>query len=64
MSMFGPREGTWWVSSKSDPRWDKSGRGCGFALSGGPSEIQEWIDECKKNFGDPPKDAEYGFMKD
>jgi hypothetical protein len=27
-------------------------------------EMQEWIEQCKKNFGDPPADAEMGFMKD
>lgn len=62
--MFGPKLGTWWVISKTDPRWDKHGRGYGLVTTNGPDECQEWIEECKKKFGEPPKDAEYGFMKD
>lgn len=64
MSMFGPKDGTWWVSCKSDPRWDKDGRGCGFAICGGPSEMDKWIEQCKKEFGDVPSDATMNFMKD
>jgi hypothetical protein len=64
MSMFGPRMGTWWVHSKSDPRWNKSGRAEGFAMCGGPKEMQDWIEECKKKYGEPPEDATMEFWKD
>ncbi|MBA7604556.1 hypothetical protein ES703_11681 [subsurface metagenome] len=64
MSMFGPKMGTWWVHSKSDPRWNKSGRAEGLCCTGGPQEMQDWIDECKRQYGEPPKDAKMGFMKD
>jgi len=64
MSMFGPKMGTWWVKSKTDPRWNKTGRGYGLVTSGGPGELGEWIEECKEKYGEPPDDAEMGFMKD
>jgi len=64
MSMFGPKMGSWSVHSESDPRWNKSGRGYGLVTSGGPREMQEWIDECIEKYGDPPEDATRSFMKD
>jgi len=63
-AMFGPKMGTWWVQSKEDPRWNKTGRAAGLVCMGGPPEMQEWIDECKKKYGKPPADCEVGFMKD
>lgn len=62
--MFGPKMGTWWVKCKSDPRWNKSGRGKGFVSLGGPKEMWDWIERCKEKYGEPPNDAEMGFMKD
>lgn len=56
--------GTWWVDCKSDPRWNNSGRGYGLVCNGGPGELSEWIEKCKKEYGEPPKDAHMGFMKD
>jgi hypothetical protein len=61
---FGPREGTWWVHSEKDKRWNKTGRGFGLVVSGGPQEMQDWIKECREKLGDPPSDAEMGFIKD
>lgn len=63
MSMFGPKLGSWWVASKLDPRWDKSGVGKGFVISGGPKEALDWVEKCRKDYGDPPHDLEIGFMK-
>jgi hypothetical protein len=31
---------------------------------GGPQEMQDWIEECKKKYGEPPADATGIFMKD
>lgn len=62
--MFGSKEGTWWVHSEKDPRWNKSGRGQGFVTLGGPDEMQNWIEACKAKYGEPPDDAEMGFEKD
>ena len=64
MSMFGPKMGSWSVYSEKDPRWNKSGSGYGLVTDGGPSEMQEWIDQCTKKYGDPPDDASRSFMKD
>lgn len=64
MSMFGPEMGTWEVHSKSDARWNKSGRDDGLVCLGGPGSMQAWIDECKAKYGEPPKDATESFMKD
>lgn len=58
------RMGTWIVHSNSDSRWNKSGRGYGEVSSGGPQEMKEWIEECIKNFGEPPDDATKSFYKD
>ena len=64
MSMFGLKKGTWWVHSEKDPRWNKSGSGFGLVIGGGPREMHDWIEECKKKYGEPPDDATMGFMKD
>lgn len=63
-SMFGPKPGTWWLSSKSDPRWDCSGRDRvgGFMC---PSDARAAIEAKKEELGcEPPEDLEYGYMKD
>ena len=64
MSMLGPKMGTWWVESKADHRWNKSGRGYGLVTCGGPSEINDWVERCTKEFGKPPEDLYQGFFKD
>jgi hypothetical protein len=64
MSMFGPKLGTWWVRSEKDPRWNKTGQGYGLVCSGGPGDLHDWVKECREKYGDPPDDAEQGFMKD
>ena len=56
--------GTWWVKSKADPRWNKEGRAFGSVMCGGPQELQDWIAQCASEYGEPPADAEMGFMKD
>jgi len=61
--MFGPKLGGWYVHSDSDPRWNKSGEGYGLVCTGGPDEMQQWIDECTKKYGEPPEDAVKGFTK-
>ena len=55
--------GTWWLNSKSDPRWNTSGETDvgGFVM---PSECKEKLEELKKKLGDPPEDLEWGYMKD
>jgi hypothetical protein len=63
-SMFGPRKGTWAVSSKTDTRWNASGRAHGLVCMGGPQDMYTWIEECKTKYGDAPADLTTSFMKD
>ena len=64
MGMFGPRMGTWTVHSDKDPRWNKTGRALGLCCTGGPGEMQTWIDRCKDLYGEPPDDCTKEFWKD
>lgn len=65
MSMFGgPKEGTWTISSESDPKWNKSGRASWLCCAGIHPDAEKWIQECEKKYGKQPKDLSYGFWKD
>jgi len=58
------REGSWWLRSPSDERWNRNGktRSCGgFSM---PQECKEKLEELKEELGEPPADLEYGYMKD
>jgi hypothetical protein len=62
-SPFHPKEGSWWLRSKKDPRWNCSGR----ADVGGlvmPYECEKKLEELKEKYGEPPEDLEWGYMKD
>lgn len=62
-SMFGPKKGSWWVSSKSDPRFNDSGSGYvgGFEV---PAEAKVSFEAKAKRLGVPvPEDLEFGYMK-
>ena len=63
--------GTWWIESKSDPRWNCEGT---FALlfcqttasevrpsNTSPSELRLKIAELKNQYGDPPEDGTWGY---
>ena len=58
------KEGSWWLTSESDSKWNASGR----CLVGGfevPKEAQDHIDKMKKKLKcEPPEDLEFGYMKD
>jgi len=56
-------EGSWWLRSKEDPRWNYEGSGTvgGLII---PSECKDKIKELKKRLGTPPDDLEFGYMKD
>lgn len=58
------REGSWWVSSKKDPRWNTQGRGfVGGLLC--PPDAESFLEEKKKELNcEPPDDLEFGYMKD
>ena len=56
--------GSWWVMSKLDSRWNGSGNGT-VGMFAMPTEAQYFIDEKKKELNEePPKDLEFGYMKD
>ena len=58
------RGGSWWLRSRSDPRWNSNGRSAcvsGFSM---PTECKAKIEELKGIIGNPPEDLEYGYMKD
>lgn len=57
------RDGSWWVRSVQDPRWNGNGSGQVGAYTV-PSEAQTHIDRCKETLGEPPADLEIGYMKD
>ena len=57
------REGSWWLHSKKDSRWNDQGKGIVGGLSV-PREAQKSIERNKKLYGDPPDDLEWGYMKD
>lgn len=63
MNIFGPKMGRWEVHSDQDPRWNNHGSAEGLVSFGGPPEMGEWIEGCKKKYGDPPKDATMSFYK-
>lgn len=58
------KQGSWWLTSKSDSRWNCHGQGSVgmFAI---PADAQEFMDKKKKELNEePPKDLEFGYMKD
>jgi hypothetical protein len=64
MSMFKlVTSGSWWLRSKSDSRWNEHGSADvgGFMM---PRECQAALDRMKAQFGEPPEDLEWGYMKD
>lgn len=58
-------EGIWWVRSKSDPRWDGSGRSGAVGMFSKPPEVDVHVESKKRELeSEPPKDAEWGYQKD
>ena len=66
MSLFSSiRKGSWWLHSKSDPRWNANGT----TMVGGfmkPEEVDKSIERTKKKLKTDviPEDLEWGYMKD
>lgn len=59
------REGTWWVSSRSQPEWNRSGNG---RVGGGVTiddipEAQIWLRYCRQVYGPEPEDLTFGWMR-
>ncbi len=57
------RKGCWWLNSKKDPRWNCEGSGYVGGFSE-PPELEKKFEQLKKNYGDPPNDLTWGYMKD
>lgn len=57
------QNGTWWIRSETDPRWDAQGSASvgGFCM---PPEVEQAIKSKKETLGDPPDDLESGYIKD
>ncbi|MBR9682620.1 MAG: hypothetical protein GOV02_03005 [Candidatus Aenigmarchaeota archaeon] len=57
------KEGSWWLESKLDPRWNCHGKGIvgGFAL---PKAAESKIETMKMQYGKQPDDLEYEYLKD
>ena len=64
MGMFGPKKGSWWIKSASDPRWNADGRSY-VGMFSMPPEAKRKIEKLKKKLGEePPEDLEWGYFKD
>ena len=58
------KEGSWWLKSGSDPRWNMEGSGP-VGMFSLPVGAQKAIEEKKAELKEePPDDLEYGYMKD
>lgn len=57
-------EGTWGLHSKSDPRWNISGRTTWGVTGGCPPQARDAISELSAMYGDAPADLEWSFYKD
>lgn len=60
------KEGSWWLSSKTNPEWNRSGRG---PVGGGITveqipEAQIWLRYCREVYGPEPEDLMLGWMSD
>jgi hypothetical protein len=58
------KQGSWWLKSETDPRFDASGRGIvgGFQC---PEEAKAAIKQKEEELGvEAPEDLEFGYMKD
>jgi hypothetical protein len=64
MTGLGSVLGKWWIRSKSDPRWDREGRGEGGGLYKRPPAVDRTIKNLSKTLGEPPNDLEWGFSPD
>ena len=56
------KEGTWYLESLSDPRWNTAGRGTvgGFEM---PEACRTKIRELEQQYGTQPADLIYGYEK-
>jgi hypothetical protein len=59
------RSGSWFMESKSDPRWNASGRSSMVGMFQKPAEVTQKIEDLRSRLGcEPPDDLEWGYEKD
>lgn len=59
------REGTCWLYSASDPRWNARATGSvGMFMQIEQSPLAPQYAAFKAQYGEPPDDLEFGYMKD
>jgi hypothetical protein len=58
------KPGAWWISSKSDPRWNVSGRSKLVDGVWGCVEMDKALKKLEKKYGEYPEDLVQGCMKD
>lgn len=65
-SIIGPKTLTFTFESKTDPRWNFSGRGNGIVSRGkdGCPEAVAKVKELEDQFGEIPDDLTYSYWKD
>lgn len=64
MTGLGSVLGKWWIRSKSDPRWNREGRGEVGGLYDKPPAVRRTIFYLLQILGEPPEDLEWGYEKD
>ena len=59
------KHGVWWLESKTDSKWNCSGISNSVGGFSMPIECKEKIKELTDEYKvHPPKDLEFGYMKD
>ena len=58
------RAGSWWLSSKSDKRWNTHGTADFIGGLKMPQECKQALKNLRQKYGEPPADLEWGYMKD
>mgnify|MGYP001595559744 CR=1 FL=1 len=56
-------QGTWYLHSESDPRWNAGGTSNvgGFVI---PESCRQKLEEFTQKMGEPPEDLTWGYMKE
>ena len=57
-------EGSWWLISNKDPRWNCSGGGWTGGVMGGSRERDAKLKQLEQKYGDQPDDLRLGYAKD
>lgn len=54
-----PKEVKWAITSKKDPRWDRSGISTVGMIFQMPGRAKDWLKKCENKHGKRPNDLEY-----